>query len=275
MSGRTCGSPSPPLFASGAVQARRQRAGRSSVGASQAKAPAMLPRLLPFLCLLACAAPDAEESGGERAAEPQVRPDINAAYLSDDLDVDDLAEGFSAESREAFAVRDAVTEALGLSPGDAVADIGAGTGIYLAPFSAAVGPEGTVYAIDISELLVDYLGRYAEQEGFSNVRPVLGETADTGLEPGSLDLAFTSDVYHHFEAPGAMNAHLFETIRPGGAFAVLDFRRGPDAPDWIHRHVRTNMAGVIAEVTKAGFAFEGEVAVPGLEDNYLILFRRP
>ena len=240
--------------------------------------------LASLLLLSACAAPEAEEAcvpppqaaaeaGG--LAEPQVRPDINAPYLSADLDVDDLAEGFSAESREVFAARDAVTAALGIAPGDDVADIGAGTGIYLEPFARAVGPEGTVYAVDISELLVAYLGRYATQQGLTTVRPVLGRTADTGLEPGSLDLAFTSDVYHHFERPAAMNAHLFETIRPGGTFAVLDFRRGPDAPGWIQRHVRTDKDGVIAEVTAAGFTYEGEADVAGLEDNYLILFRRP
>ena len=245
--------------------------------------------LLPLALLAACAGQEGEGRPSEQAApavaagqpspaaqaEPAVRPDINAAYLDPRLDVDDLAEGFSAESREVFAARQAVTDALGIEPGDAVADVGAGTGIYLQPFSAAVGPEGRVYAVDISDLLVSYLGRYAEQEGLGNVTAVLGRTADTGLPPASLDLAFTSDVYHHFERPGAMNAHLFGTIRPGGAFAVLDFRRGPDAPGWIHRHVRTDMAGVIAEVTAAGFEYEGEVPVAGLEDNYLVLFRRP
>lgn len=241
--------------------------------------------LLPFAALLAaCAAPEAEEAStpplamqadSAAPAEPQVRPDINAPYLSQDLDVDDLAEGFSAESREVFAARDAVTDALGIEPGDDVADIGAGTGIYLEPFTRAAGPDGTVYAVDISELLVDYLGRYAAREGMTTVRPVLGATADTNLPPASLDLAFTSDVYHHFERPAAMNAHLFETIRPGGVFAVLDFRRGPDAPGWIQRHVRTDRDGVIAEVTAAGFDYEGEVEVVGLQDNYLILFRRP
>ena len=255
--------------------------------------------LLSALLLLACTGPQADEprtdavvrtstqtsnnavrsSGGPNqgrvTTEPAVRPDINAPYLSPDLDVDDLAEGFAAESREVFAARAAVTEALGLAPGDAVADIGAGTGIYMRPFSDAVGPEGTVYAIDISELLVGYLGRLAAEDGLTNVRAVLGGTADTTLPSASLDVAFTSDVYHHFEAPAAMNAHLFETIRPGGTFAVLDFRRGSDAPAWIQRHVRTDMAGVIAEVTSAGFEYSGEAAVPGLKDNYLILFRHP
>ena len=232
----------------------------------------------------ACAAPEAEvppasagqdETAPTEVAEPQVRPDINAPYLSADLDVVGLADGFSAESREVFAARDAVTAALGIEKGDTVADIGAGTGIYLEPFVRAVGPDGTVYAVDISELLVAYLESYAAREGLRTVRPVLGRTADTGLPPASLDLAFTSDVYHHFERPAAMNAHLFETIKPGGTYAVLDFHRGPDAPAWIKRHVRTDQGGVVEEVTAAGFVFDGEVPVTDLRDNYLILFRRP
>lgn len=208
-------------------------------------------------------------------AEPPVRADINAAYLSADLDAARLDQGFSAESREAYAARDAVLAALPIGPGDEVADVGAGTGIYLEPFSRAVGPEGTVYAVDIAQTLVDYIDAKAAERGLDNVRATLGEGASTTLPDGSLDLVFTSDVYHHFERPRAMNEHLFAALRPGGTYAVLDFRRGPEAPDWIKAHVRSDMSDVIAEVTAAGFDYDGEQVVPGLEDNYLILFTRP
>ena len=233
--------------------------------------------LLLILALAACSAPPpGQDAAAPRGAapEPQVRPDINASYLSPDLDVDDLAEGFSAESREVFAAREAVTAALGIAPGDAVADIGAGTGIHLAPFDAAVGPGGTVYAVDISEKLVEYLEDVAARDGFATVKAVLGEGATTTLPPASLDLAFTSNVYHHFERPAAMNAHLFEAVRPGGRYAILDFRRA-GARDWVQRHVRADMATVIEEVSAAGFVFRGELPVAGLEDNYLIVFERP
>lgn len=209
------------------------------------------------------------------SAEPAVRADINAAYLDPSLDVEGLDQGFSAESREVFAARDAVTSALGIALGDDVADIGAGTGIYLEPFSRAVGEAGTVYAVDIAPSLIAYVEDKAARLGLANIEPVLGGEASTTLPGGSVDLAFTSDVYHHFEAPRAMNRHLFAAIRPGGTYAVLDFRRGPDAPGWIKRHVRSDMATVIEEVTAAGFAYEGEVQVPGLRENYLILFTRP
>ena len=245
--------------------------------------PAFAP--LALLFLLACAAPEADRAASAQTTEgatvppartePEVRADINASYLSDSLDPARLDVGFSSESRETFAAREAVTAALGLEAGDVIADVGAGTGIYLEPFSRAVGPTGTVIAVDIAPKLVAFLEERAGRDGLANVRAQLGGTADTGLAPASVDHVFTANVYHHFEAPLAMNAHLFRAIRPGGSYAVLDFRRDEAASDFVRRHVRQDMATLIEEAAAAGFVFDGERAVPGLVENYLVVFRRP
>ena len=58
------------------------------------------------------------------------------------------------ESRDVVAGRDAVVEAIGLKTGDRVADIGAGTGLFLKSFATAVSDQGRVFAIDISPRLV-------------------------------------------------------------------------------------------------------------------------
>ena len=236
-------------------------------------------RPLVLVLLLACTAPEASPPAAPAAqdagAEPAVRADINASYLSDSLDPARLDAGFSSESRETFAAREAVTAALGLEAGDVIADVGAGTGIYLEPFSRAVGPTGTVIAVDIAPKLVAFLEERAGRDGLANVRAQLGGTADTGLAPASVDHVFTANVYHHFEAPLAMNAHLFRAIRPGGSYAVLDFRRDEAASDFVRRHVRQDMATLIEEAAAAGFVFDGERAVPGLDENYLVVFRRP
>ena len=247
----------------------------------------MLRALLP-LVLLACAAPEPvskepsavvsealRDAAQDAPAEPSVRADINASYLSDSLDPARLDAGFSSESRETYAARNAVTAALDLAPGDVIADVGAGTGIYLEPFSGAVGPDGAVIAVDIAPKLIAYIEERARRDGLANVRAQLGGTADTGLAPASVDHVFTANVYHHFERPLAMNAHLFEAIRPGGTYAVLDFRRDEDASPFVLRHVRQDMATLVEEASAAGFVFDGERAVPGLEENYLVVFKRP
>ena len=64
---------------------------------------------------------------------------INDNFLDPDLDAEAWMKRFEVESREVFAGRVEVIEALGLEPGDRIADVGSGTGLYLSAFSQAVG----------------------------------------------------------------------------------------------------------------------------------------
>ena len=55
--------------------------------------------------------------------------------------------------------------AIGLRPGMAVADIGAGTGLFTWLFAEKVGTKGTVYAVDISPAFLKYIAAQAKQRG--------------------------------------------------------------------------------------------------------------
>lgn len=89
----------------------------------------------------------------------------------------------------------AIVDALRIRPGDRVAEIGI-SGCYLTiPLSKAVGPRGTVYAVDVeAEALGNLADRVLEKLQFgvdlSNVQPVHSTTDDVHLEPGSVDVAF-------------------------------------------------------------------------------------
>jgi ubiquinone/menaquinone biosynthesis C-methylase UbiE len=157
-----------------------------------------------------------------------------------------------------------------------VADIGAGTGLFEPLFSAAVGPLGRVYAVDISPRFVDHLRMRARREELGNVDVVLGGERATKLPVGSVDVAFICDTYHHFEYPRSSLADLYDVIRPGGILVVVDFERIPGVTaDWILGHVRAGKDTFRSEIETAGFELEGEVDVPGLVDNYMLRFIRP
>ena len=68
---------------------------------------------------------------------------------------------------------DRVVEALHLTPGMRVADIGAGTGLFSWPFAREVGEDGVVYAADINPVLLNHIERTAAAAGFANVRTVV------------------------------------------------------------------------------------------------------
>ena len=139
------------------------------------------------------------------AQESNVAPAINQNFKSTELDVEGWATRFTGESREAFNARMDVLKALALKPGDRVADVGAGTGLYTRLFAQAVGLTGRVYSNDIAPKFLAYIAQSAAKDGLKNVETVLGGDRSTNLPDTSVDVIFHSDVYHHFEFPMTMN----------------------------------------------------------------------
>ena len=225
---------------------------------------------LAFLCLaVAC-------SSAPQPKEPSVRPGANEVFLSEDLDVDHYVAIFEGESREVFVGRERIVEALDLSPGMTVADIGAGTGIFLPAFDRQVGPEGRVYAVDISPKFLEHLREYAARGDLDRVEVVEALEDSVELPEASVDLAFVCDTYHHFEYPRSTLQSLYSAIRPGGSLVVIDFERIPGKTrDWLLEHVRAGKQVFRGEIESAGFRFEREVLIEGLEENYVLRFRRP
>jgi SAM-dependent methyltransferase len=229
---------------------------------------------LGLLCLaLACSSPAEAPS---KPVEVSVRPGVNERFLAKDLDVEDYVEIFEGESREVFVQRERIAEALAVSPGMTVADIGAGTGLFLPDFDRGVGSEGRVFAVEISPKFLEHLRERTEREGLARVEVVEGLEDSVELPAASVDLAFVCDTYHHFEYPQSTLASLYTTIRPGGSLVILDFERIPgESQDWVLGHMRAGKEVFLREIESAGFRFEREVTVEGLKENYVLRFRRP
>jgi len=205
-----------------------------------------------------------------------VKPGINQMFVNPDLEVAAMLKIFESESREIFARRKAIVKKLRLAPGMAVADVGAGTGLFIGPFAQAVGTTGKVYAVDISPRLVEYMQERIGGAGLTQVEAVLCSERSVDLPEGSVDVVFASDTYHHFEYPESTMASIHRAIRPGGRLVIVDFERIPGlSREWVVGHVRVGKKETIAEIESAGFVFEDEPAMPGLVENYLLRFKRP
>lgn len=231
----------------------------------------------------ACATRDRQaQSPDSMSAETSVpdRPaglpeNINAPFLAPDLAVDDWIERFEGESRAVYARRAEIVASLELAPGSAVADIGAGTGFFTALFDAAVGPTGRVYAVEISPGFLAHLRERAQREALAAVEVVEGDERSVQLPPASIDVAFLCDVYHHFEHPAQTLASLRSALRPGGTLVLLDFERIPGVTSaYLLEHVRAGREVFSDEIVRAGFRLRDEIAIDGLEDNYILRFTR-
>ena len=214
-------------------------------------------------------------AGLPAAAQAPAGERVNERFLSRDLDTAAMASRFESEGREAYTRRHSVIAALGLRPGMAVADIGAGSGFYAALMARAVGASGTVYAVEIAPNWIEYLTERFGTEGLDNVRVVQSTADSVELPEGAVDVVFSSDTYHHFENPPLILGSIYRALKPGGRWVVLDFDRVPGVtPAGLMEHLRTGKAGAIEENLAAGFRLEREADV-GLEQSYLVVYRKP
>ena len=204
-----------------------------------------------------------QESGG--GADPS----INAPYQ--DPEFERWVRTFERPGREVYDRREAIVQAVGVEAGQAVADIGAGTGFFTLMFAEEVGPQGRVYAVDISRNFIRNIERRAASAGFENVEGVVNDQRSVELPPESVDVAFITNTYHHFEYPREIMASLRRALRPGGTVVVIDYRK-EGGSGWVRGHVRAAKPAVIDEMESTGFALVEDSDL--LRKNYFLRFTK-
>ena len=137
------------------------------------------------------------------------------------------------EERASFQKPDEVVAALGIAPGDRVAEIGSGSGYFTVRLARAVGGSGTVWAHDASQEMLDHLARRLRWEKLENVGLRKVGREDPELPEGSIDLVLLVDVLHYVQDLAAYAKVLGPALAPGGRIAVIDYRPKPwDERPW-------------------------------------------
>jgi arsenite methyltransferase len=130
--------------------------------------------------------------------------------------------------RDAWQQPKAVIEALHISPGARVADLGAGGGYFTFPLAEAVGPEGNVYAVDTEDESLRFIEKDAAQRGGipRQVALILATPNNPHLPTSGVDLIFTCNTYHHLSERLSYMQALAGFLRPNGRIAIIDFKEG-------------------------------------------------
>jgi len=196
-----------------------------------------------------------------------------------------------------------VIKFIGLKKGQKVADIFSGR--FTTAFVQTVGPKGKVYAVMPQEIIKIHpelpalLADRAKRPEYATVVSTTPAINDMVL-PSGLDAVFIRQNYHDlhvtFMGPAdvpAFNKKVFDALKPGGVFVVLDHvaaaGSGMNGPQRLHR---IDPEIVKAEVTAAGFRFDGESkvlanpaddhtkmvldpAILGKTDQFILRFRKP
>jgi ubiquinone/menaquinone biosynthesis C-methylase UbiE len=134
-----------------------------------------------------------------------------------------------------------------------VLEIGCGSGAYTTFVARAVGPAGTVYALDIQPAMLEQLKKKKklarpENADIRNVRPIEAGAYDIPLEDSSVDLAYTITVLQEIPDKAKALAEIKRVLKPGRIVAVTEFLPDPDYP---------LKSTVVRQLTDAGFRPEG------------------
>ena len=181
------------------------------------------------------------------------------------------AASWNSPERAEWQKPDEVIGIMAIEPGQTVADLGAGTGYFVPYLSAAVGPEGKVYALDVEDAMIAWLGDMVTKENMINVEARKAPFDSTGLGSASLDRLVTVNTWHHIEQRAAYAKHLHDVIKPGGRVVVVDFTKdaeGPGPPP----EMRLDPQVVIDELNAGGF--EAEVVTETLPRQYIVVGHR-
>jgi ubiquinone/menaquinone biosynthesis C-methylase UbiE len=131
-------------------------------------------------------------------------------------------------------------EALGLRPGDTVVDVACGTGLNFSLLEQAIGPEGRIVGVDLTDAMLDQAQERIEANGWSNVSLVQADAAAFEFPP-EVDAILST--YALTQVPGSEEvvANGAAALAPGGRMAVLDLK----LPD--HTPRRLARVGISAE----------------------------
>jgi ubiquinone/menaquinone biosynthesis C-methylase UbiE len=130
------------------------------------------------------------------------------------------------------AQRRRAIEALGLRPGDTVVDIACGTGQNFPLIEHAIGPEGRIVGVDLTDAMLAQAQRRTERNGWRNISLVQADAADFAF-PTGVDAIVSTYALSHVPECGDVIAHGAAALSRGGRWVVLDLKAPDNAPPWL------------------------------------------
>ena len=157
------------------------------------------------------------------------------------------------------ALRERLVDLGRLTPGEAILDVGCGTGTLAIAAKRRVGSTGEVHGVDASP---EMIARARSKARGAGVEVAFQNAAAQALPfpSATFDVALSTLMLHHLSQSGRrqLAMELQRIVKPGGRVLVVDFarstrqRRGP-LRHFHHGHGAVDLQGITALLAEPGF----------------------
>lgn len=193
----------------------------------------------------------------------RVRPGrFDPAGLDQLVDIRDLKAAVPGLQR----LRHWARAALALRRGEAILNIGSGTGSEVLAFAETVGPDGEAIGVEPDEQLLISAARRAEERG-STARFVAGDAYNLPFGSEHFDAAVCERVFQHLTNSDRAAREIARVLRPGGRVVLADADWGttivhPGSRDVVGPVIDTLLNGTTNPY--AGRRLAGQLTAAGL-----------
>lgn len=166
-----------------------------------------------------------------------------------------------------------------LEPGEAVLDVGCGTGTLAIAAKRKVGRDGAVYGIDASQ---EMISRASHKAGKAGVDVTFRKETVQALSfpDGRFDVVLSTLMFHHLPKPARAQCvrEIKRVLRPGGRVLIVDFRvpaqRAKGLASHFHRYGGIEPSNLIGLPGEAGLTIADGGPV-GMKDLHFVLATKP
>jgi arsenite methyltransferase len=165
----------------------------------------------------------------------------------------ELLDAIPAEALASFAGVGHHLDLAALQPGQAVLDLGSGSGTDVFCAAVLVGESGRVVGVDITDEQLAKAAHLRDREGFSQVEFVEAHIEELPFDDASFDAVLSNGVINLSPAKGRAFAEAARVLRPGGRLAIADIVSGRPLKERTRRNVELWAACIAGAIPRRNY----------------------
>jgi SAM-dependent methyltransferase len=165
----------------------------------------------------------------------------------------ELLDAIPVEALASFAGVGHHLDLAALRPGEAVLDLGSGSGTDVFCAALLVGKSGRVVGVDITDEQLAKAARLRNREGFSQIEFVEAHIEELPFEDASFDAVLSNGVINLSPAKHQVFAEAARVLRPGGRLAIADIVSGRALKERTRRNVELWAACIAGAIPRSNY----------------------